>query len=138
MRDRLARLFYGRNGIDKLSTFLSWVGLALLIISGIVRRFASNGVGYIIWVLALVCIVLSFVRIFSRNVSKRAAENERYLKAKASFLNFFRGKKARFDQRRDYKFFKCPECKSMLRVPRGKGRIYVTCRKCGARFEAKS
>ncbi|MBO6011292.1 MAG: hypothetical protein J6P71_05795 [Oscillospiraceae bacterium] len=136
MRDRLARLFYGRNGIDKLSTFLWVVGLVLLIISGIVRRFTS--VGYAIWALAVVCIVLSFIRIFSRNVTKRAAENERYLSMKNSFLNFFRGKKARFEQRRDYKFFKCPECKSMLRVPRGKGRIYVTCRKCGARFEAKS
>lgn len=138
MRDRLARMFYGRNGVDKLSTFLWVVGLVLLIISSIVRRFASNGVGYIIWVLALVCIVLSFVRIFSRNVAKRAAENERYLSIKNSVVNRFRGRKARFDQRRDYKFFKCPECKSVLRVPRGKGRIYVTCRKCGARFEAKS
>ena len=138
MRDRLARLFYGRNGVDKLSTFLWVVGLVLLIISSIVRRFASNGVGYIIWVLALVCIVLSFVRIFSRNVSRRAAENERYLSIKNSVVNRFRGRKARFDQRRDYKFFKCPECRSVLRVPRGKGRIYVTCRKCGARFEAKS
>lgn len=138
MRDRLARLFYGRNGIDKLSTFLWWVGLALLIISGIVRRFGVGAVGYAIWALAVLSIVFSLIRIFSRNVSKRAAENERYLRAKDSFLNFFRGKKARFDQRRDYKFFKCPECKSMLRVPRGKGRIYVTCRKCGARFEAKS
>jgi hypothetical protein len=138
MRDRLARLFYGRNGIDRLSTFLWVVGLVLLIVSGIVRRFASNGVGYIIWVLAVLCIVLSFVRIFSRNVSKRAAENERYLSIKNSVVNGFRGRKARFDQRRDYKFFKCPECKSVLRVPRGKGRIYVTCRKCGARFEAKS
>ena len=138
MRDRLARMFYGRNGVDKLSTFLWVVGLVLLIISSIVRRFVSNGVGYIIWVLALVCIVLSFVRIFSRNVAKRAAENERYLSIKNSVVNRFRGRKARFDQRRDYKFFKCPECKSVLRVPRGKGRIYVTCRKCGARFEAKS
>ena len=138
MRDRLARLFYGRNGIDKLSTFLWVAGLVLLIISGIVRRIGSGAVGYAIWALGVVCIVFAFIRVFSRNVSKRAAENERYLKAKDSFLNFFRGKKARFDQRRDYKFFKCPECKSMLRVPRGKGRIYVTCRKCGARFEAKS
>lgn len=138
MRDRLARMFYGRNGIDKLSSFLWWVGLALLIISAIVRRFASNGVGYIIWALAVVCIVLSIIRIFSRNVSKRAAENERFLSIKNSVVNGFRGRKARFEQRRDYKFFKCPECKSVLRVPRGKGRIYVTCRKCGARFEAKS
>ena len=138
MRDRLARFFYGRNGIDKLSTFLWVVGLILLIVSSIVRRFASSGVGYAIWALALVCIVLSFIRIFSRNISRRAAENERYLSIKNSVVNGFRGRKARFDQRRDYKFFKCPECKSVLRVPRGKGRIYVTCRKCGARFEAKS
>ena len=138
MRDRLARLFYGRNGIDKLSTFLWVVGLILLIVSSIVRRFASSGVGYAIWALALVCIVLSFIRIFSRNISRRAAENERYLSIKNSVVNGFRGRKTRFDQRHDYKFFKCPECKSVLRVPRGKGRIYVTCRKCGARFEAKS
>ena len=41
-------------------------------------------------------------------------------------------------QRKDYKFFTCPSCKTTLRVPRGKGKIEIVCRRCGSRFSGKS
>lgn len=138
MREKLARFFYGRNGMDNFSVFLWWAGLILLLLSSILRRPIGEIASSSLWALSLLCIVFSFFRILSKNRAKRSAENAKYLQIKGRLLNRFRGAKTRYSQRRDYKFFKCPECRSVLRVPRGKGRIYVTCRKCGARFEAKS
>lgn len=138
MRNKLARLFYGRNGIDSLSTFLWWTGLVLMLLSSLLCRFIGTAAYSAVWAAGIVCIAFSVIRIFSKNISRRSAENARYLSIKNRFLDRFRIVKTRFAQRRDYKFFKCPDCKSILRVPRGKGKIYVTCRKCGSRFEAKS
>ena len=77
------------------------------------------------------------VRALSVNVERRRMENQR-------FLSLFRGRHngcgwwAKMEQRKEYKIFKCPSCGVKLRVPRGKGKIKVTCRQCGATFEEKS
>ena len=75
---------------------------------------------------------------FSRNIYKRQAENAKYLKAKFRLTNGLRLRKERWSQRRDYKFFTCPACHTTLRVPRGKGKINIVCRKCGNSFQGKT
>ena len=121
----------GRYGGDQFSRFLSFVALALIL----VNLFVRSGV---LWVLGIAVLVFIYVRMFSKNYEKRRKENERYLRWKYQFTSFFSNWMDRQKQRRDYVFFRCPSCHAMLRVPRGKGKIRITCRKCGNAFERKT
>ncbi len=131
LKEKLGRFMAGRYGADQLSRFLSFASLALIILN----LFVHSG---LLWLLAVAAIVLLYIRIFSRNVEKRARENARFLQIKNGLTSGVRNWAERQKQRRDYVFFRCPDCHAMLRVPRGKGRIRITCRKCGNAFERKT
>ena len=131
MKERLYRFMAGRYGADQLSRFLSWLALALIVLNLFLRST-------VLWVLGIAALVVCYVRMFSKNFEKRRRENERYLQLKNKLTGAFRNWKDRQSQRRDYVFFRCPSCHAMLRVPRGKGKIRVTCRKCGNAFERKT
>jgi predicted RNA-binding Zn-ribbon protein involved in translation (DUF1610 family) len=83
-------------------------------------------------------IAYGYFRIFSRKTAKRYAENMAYFKYRNKVVSFFNRKKARFDQRKTYRFFRCPRCGVTARVPKGKGKIKITCPKCGNSFVRKS
>ena len=134
MKQRLMQFMYGRNGVDLFSRFLTYAALAMILLNIIVR----GAVGKVFMYLALALLVYSYFRIFSRDLNRRRAENAKYCEMRARFINAFRDGRERFRQRKDYCFFRCPSCRAMLRVPRGKGRIRVTCRKCGTAFERKT
>ena len=121
----------GRYGADQLSRFLSFAALVLIVLN---LFFRSS----VLWVLVLVLLVLVYVRMFSKNFERRRMENESYLRWKYKLTGGVRNWLDRQKQRRDYVFFRCPACHAMLRVPRGKGKIRVTCRKCGNAFERKT
>ena len=76
-------------------------------------------------------------RFLSRNIPRRRAENLRFMRAAGPIMSWLR---LRRNIRRDkeHVYFKCPSCGQQLRVPRGKGKITVTCRGCGASFQEKS
>ena len=131
MRDRFYRFMAGRYGADQLSRFLSYAALALIIINFIVKSS-------ILWYGAVILLVIQYYRTFSRQIEKRRRENAWYLKKTYALRNGFKNWRERQRQRKDYVFFRCPACKSMLRVPRGKGKIRVTCRKCGNVFERRT
>ncbi len=126
----LQKMMYGRNGGDHLSLFLSGVYVLLYLLS------ALPHLGFLTWV-ALLPVALAFFRIFSRNLSRRRAENARFLTIISPLTRWWHLHRAR---RRDkeHRYFKCPNCGQNLRVPRGKGRITITCRSCGVSFEEKS
>ena len=130
MREKLARFMVGRNGSDQLSRFVSIVACVALVIS----MFMDTDARMAIWFLAILGVIYVYFRVFSRNVYKRRAENDFYLRATANIRGYFKGLRERWRQRRDYRFFRCPSCRTMLRVPRGKGKIKVVCRKCGTSF----
>ena len=88
-------------------------------------------------ILALFLIVLSLYRALSRNLERRRGENARFLQAVRPVLRRWNAFRAR-TQDREHRYFKCPNCGQQMRVPRGKGRITVHCRSCGAVFEEKS
>jgi hypothetical protein len=134
MRAKLERLMIGRNGSDDLSRFVAIVSGALMIVS----MFGRGAYRSAFWILAIVGLIYCYFRIFSRNYDKRREENTRYLEMKNEILSYFLGVKERFSQRKDYKFFRCPSCHAMLRVPRGKGKVKVICRKCGTSFVKKT
>ena len=135
VRNMLSQLFYGRNGMDQLNGVLlvgavaSWAG------SLMVHRV---GIAYLFHSLAMLLAAIAIVRALSRNIGRRQQENQKFLAMLGQGKDRRDSWSARMEQRRQYKVFKCPSCGIKLRVPRGKGRIKVTCRQCGATFEEKS
>ncbi len=134
MRQKLSRFFAGRNGMDNLSILATALALLLLVAAGFCRGPAS----LILWALSVLVLGYGYFRILSKNVAKRMRENNWYLQRTRGIRNALRSRLERFRQRKTYKFYKCPSCKTLLRVPRGKGKIQITCRKCGNRFAKKT
>lgn len=130
-RNRLANFMYGRYGFDQYSRFLIGVVFVICILS-----FFFNT--YILNILNVFLIIYTYFRIFSKNIYKRAAENEKYLKMTSKIRKAFRIQKKTASQRKYYKFFKCPQCKQTIRVPKGHGRIEIKCPKCKYKFIKKS
>ena len=112
MREKLRRFMIGRYGTDGLNQFLSIASLVLL--------------GF------------CYYRTFSRNISKRTEENYKFYTLKDRVGNKFRGLKEQWANRKIYHYYRCPQCGQQLRVPRGRGKISITCPKCGHQFIKKS
>jgi len=130
MREKLQRFMWGRYGNDKLNQFLMVCAMVLLLISFLVR-----GPFYLFAVLVMAYV---YFRMFSRNITKRSAENQWYLKKLWKVKGFFAKKKKEFSQRKEFRIYRCPNCKQKLRVPRGRGKIAIRCRKCSHEFIRKS
>lgn len=119
---------YGRNGLDDLAKLTLIASIIVFLIYG----FWPRGIVKII--LSLITWGLmgyAYFRILSKNVYKRVQENKRFLGA----LNMT---KTRWEQRKTHKFYRCPKCKTWLRVPKGRGKITITCVKCGTKFDKKT
>lgn len=125
LRSWLVRVRAGRNGMDELNRALWILAIALLILSLFIGPLRILGLAALIW---------EIFRCFSKNVSKRKEENAAFLRLKGKAKAEFGGAKNRFRQRKEYRFFRCPSCRAWLRVPRGKGKLHITCRQCGERF----
>lgn len=128
MNDNLRRFLAGRYGTDNLSQFILGVALALIV----VNMFAKS---MVIEVLILAGIGWSWFRLLSRNYARRAAENNWFLDRTNGIRRFFRIRRSRIADSRDYRHFSCPNCRQEIRVPRGKGHIRITCPKCRHQFE---
>jgi ribosomal protein S27E len=122
---------YGRYGNDDLTKFLLILGLVFMVISW----FPHLGWFYF---LAAAVLVWSLMRSFSRKIDRRRRELDRYLRIKKPIVNFFKLRHNKWRDRKTHVYFKCKKCKAVLRVPRGKGSIIVTCAKCGDRIEKKT
>lgn len=134
MKQKLAKFMYSRYGVDELSRLLTYLTLILILLSMFFESYAKTAV----FTLAVITAVYTYFRIFSRNLDKRRAENAKYLNFKKRITNRFNLRRDMWKQRKEYKFFKCQSCKAVLRVPKGKGKIRVVCKKCGAAFEKKT
>lgn len=133
-KQKMAQFMYGRRGVDDFSRFLLIAAIVLIVLYWLFGGF----VGSVFWVIALVCLVYACVRMFSRDIYKRQKENDWYLQKRGAVKRWFRSLKDRWQQRKEYRFFRCPSCHTLLRVPKGKGKLLLTCRKCGNRFERKT
>lgn len=131
MREKFYQFMSGRNGVDDLARTHSWMVLALLLL-GIFTRLG------IFSLLALVLMVYMYFRVFSRNTSKRYEENQKYLNFKYNRTVSWNRFKKHLAQRKDYRFYKCPMCKQEVRVPKGHGKIEITCPKCREQFIRRS
>lgn len=130
----LQRFMIGRRGTDEFARFLLIASMALIVLSW----FFRGAVNLILYLFGIALLAYCFMRILSRNQYKRHRENAWYLQQKGVVLRWFRSVRDRWQQRKEYKFFRCPACHSLLRVPKNKGKLLLTCRKCGNRFERKT
>ena len=87
--------------------------------------------------LAIALAALVLFRVFSRNLARRRAENARFLSWWTPLKNRAAGARQR-RQDKEHKYFTCDGCKTICRVPAGKGKIEITCPKCGRKIIGKS
>ncbi|MDU1663864.1 MAG: hypothetical protein E6852_06170 [Peptoniphilus harei] len=127
----MRKFMIGRYGQDELGKFILSLALILLIINLFVKTAALSAA-------ALVLIIYSYYRIFSRDVRARYAENKKFLTSLDPLRRKFFSSKNKYDNRKVYKYIKCPKCKFEMKVPKNKGKIRVTCKKCGEKFIVKS
>lgn len=130
VRGFLAKFMAGRYGTDQLNNTLIIVYLILYLLALITR------LAVFYWV-SLVLVFVTLFRCLSRQLDRRRAENARFLQVTAPLRRGCKQVSIRMRDR-DHRYFKCPNCGQQMRVPKGKGRITVHCRSCGATFEEKS
>lgn len=138
MKQKFAKFMYGRYGTDELSKFLTYTALILLIISMILGQFIGSAAKSAVFMIVLLLVVYSYFRMFSKNLQKRRDENTKYLNFKRPIADKLKLRRDMWGQRKEFKFFKCPSCNAVLRVPKGKGKVRIVCKKCGTAFEKKT
>ena len=131
MRYRLQNFLAKCYGFDLLGYLLIAVCVVLTMLSRLLNVVFPSLLGSI-------ALVWAFSRAISHNIHKRWAENQKLLKLLPGLRRELSEGLERHRQRHDYKFFRCPGCHNRLRLPRGKGRIHITCPRCGHRFGGKT
>ena len=131
LRYRFTTFMQGRYGVDSLSRFLSVVLIVVILIGMLVRL-------PLLELITFALLIVLYWRMFSRNISKRYAENQKFLQLRDRFLGNFSNFGSNMSQFKDYHIYKCPQCSQKIRIPRGKGHIMVKCPRCGFEFHKKS
>ena len=150
-RDRLIKFMQGRNGGDEFVRFLNGAGFVSLILalvftviaSALVEKHPAGSVVFrvLYWIFYLGGIglmIYCMFRMLSKNTDKRHAENTRFLYWSNTVRRKWNSLIDRWKNRKTYRYLKCPKCGQSLRVPRNKGKIRVTCSKCGEQFIIKT
>lgn len=130
MREKIIRFMQGRYGNDRLGQAMLMVALACVVLSLFRIPFIST--------IGLAILVLTYYRMFSRQIAKRAAENQKYMQLEWKVRAKLQKKKQSLAQRRTHRIYKCPNCRQKIRVPRNRGRIAIRCRKCNTEFIRKT
>jgi len=138
LRNAIARFMYGRNGTDHLGMAMLLVYVLIMLLQSVVtlffpREIIATSFSVVIFVLGIVI----FFRIFSRNLEKRRAENYKFLTwwtPKQNALSAARNRR----RDKEHRYFKCANCGAYCRVPKGKGKIQITCPRCRNTITGKS
>ncbi|WP_407389914.1 hypothetical protein [Carnobacterium jeotgali] len=131
LKIRFQRFMVGRYGVDKLSTYLLYGGLAIVLFFNLLNWSIGGLLGW-------AAIILGYYRTFSRNRTKRYQENQKFLTFKRRIDNKWKKQRKKFQERKIYKYYACPTCHKKLRVPRNKGKITITCPHCREKFIKKT
>ena len=131
---RLGSFFDEIYGFYGMSSFLLFISVILNLVTGMWPSQAVNNFNLISYLPLLGCIF----RVFSRNHERRAHENECFLKLARPLCENIIEKREEQAEAKLFRFFKCPVCKQKLRVPKGKGKVEITCPKCGNKFIKKA
>lgn len=131
IRNWLRNFMIGRYGPDSLNVALLIFALVFGLAASIFRFFPLSIIGD-------AALIYALFRMLSRNMTARRRENDKFIRIWWPVKTKIQSKFVQLKSMRHYKFFKCPECKKTLRVPRKKGKIQITCPKCGERFIRKT
>jgi hypothetical protein len=112
----------GRYGTDKLNSVILTAGLIVCLVG----VFVGGAFSGLFTIVSYSLMFWALFRTFSRNTYKRYQENRKFL----IFLERIKD--------REHRYFSCPKCKQTVRVPRGKGKLAITCPRCKERFIKKS
>ena len=133
MRDKFNKFMQGRYGVDDLSRFTMGAALVLIILAMFANIF-SRTAGSTLDILGVAAIVYAYIRIFSRNIQQRYAENQKFLQMTSKFRFRFNKEKNLMKQRKTHHIYSCPGCGQKIRIPKGKGKIEIECPKCHTKF----
>ena len=126
------RAMQGRyGGADRLNRTLIYGCLALVILNMFLHSTVLS-------ILSTATLVWAFFRMFSRNATARYQENIRFEQIWSQIVLRVKQFITRMKNIRTTKYFHCPKCKSLLKMPRGVGEKTVTCGKCGEKFRQKA
>lgn len=127
-RDRMARFMAGRYGVDQLNRAFFWIYLACVILALFFWPFNIVALALVVWL---------FFRMLSKNIYKRQAENQKYLRLTGKITGWFLLRKKMFSERKTHRYRKCPHCRAVVRLPYRKGRHTVCCPKCRQDFNVR-
>ncbi len=127
MREKLQKFMIGRYGVDAFGKFL----LGTVVVLWVINLFGNSRFLYS-W--ALLLMVYAYFRMFSKNTTKRYQENVKYLQLKNKLVSRVKSEKSQLKERKTHHIYRCPTCRQKIRIPRGKGRICITCPKCKTEF----
>ena len=130
MRNALQRFMYGRYGNDQFNLFLMVSYLVLYVLFLLIKA-------EILYYLSLALMIYTVYRMLSRDLVRRREENRRFLRRADPVIRWFRLRRT-IRRDKEHCYFKCPNCSQYLRVPRGKGKVTVSCRSCHATFQEKT
>ena len=127
----LVHFMTGRHGVDELSIFTLSASILISLAGSLFGSLLLILLGY-------AGEIYTLFRIFSKNNAKRAEENRKYTTWSRKTRFNLKAFLLRLKMRREYKYFRCPGCKSLMRLKRGQGEVEMDCPKCHTRFKQKS
>lgn len=131
MKQKLQHFMMGRYGADQLGQLLMGSSVVLLLLSMLFRLD-------IFYILALGIMGYEYYRMMSRKIGQRQTENQKFLNWRYRLAVKWNREREHFRQRKTCRFYRCPSCRQKVRVPRGKGKICITCPSCKTEFVRKS
>lgn len=131
MKEKIRRYMQGRYGMDELSKLLMTLSIVIIVLASLTRNSMVNLIGFLV-------IGFVYVRIFSKNFYKCSLQNQKYLQYRKKLTSGWQNKISHFKQRKTHHIYSCPECKQKVRIPKGKGKVEITCPKCAAKFSKMS
>lgn len=134
LKEKFRRFMYGRYGADEFSKALMIAMIVCAVLTWFTNGLLETVLNYMVWGL----LFYSYFRMFSKNHGKRWAENQKYLSLKNSILGRVNREKNYAKQRKTHRIYSCPGCSQKIRVPKGKGKIEISCPKCRTKFIKRS
>ena len=133
MKEKFMRFMQGRNGVDQFARFTMGVARAAIVLT--LFTGTRSGIGAFLDLFGMAAIVYTYFRIFSKNISKRYQENQKYLQMTDKLRARFQKEKRMMSQRKDYHIYSCPGCGQKIRIPRGGfKKVEIECPKCHTKF----
>ena len=137
MRDKFIRFMYGRYGVDEYAKSLLTSAVVISVLGMLLSLFNLKKISLVCSLITLALIAYIIYRMLSKNINRRVMENHRFLAKTAKIRNKSKLLRTMLADRKNYRYVKCPGCKNYCRVPKGKGKIKITCRVCKKQFEKK-